>query len=168
MEKAMKELGGRTLANTEHLHQDWTLVKEYPLSEKLLPMSHVWRSPNGQDYVIAAKGAPEAIADLCHFDAARQATLGEQINRMAGAGLRVIGVARARFLAEDLPSEVHDFAFEFIGLMGLSDPVRPEVAAAVKECYTVGIQAFCDPCHGFWTMICQNFGSARVFLHRFE
>jgi Ca2+-transporting ATPase len=140
MEKAMKELGGRALANTEHLHQDWTLVKEYPLSEKLLAMSHVWRSPNGQDYVIAAKGAPEAIADLCHFDAARQAALIEQINRMAGAGLRVIGVARARFLATDLPSEVHDFAFEFIGLMGLSDPVRPEVAAAVKECYTAGIR----------------------------
>ena len=30
MEKAMKELGGRTLANTEHLHKDWTLVQEYP------------------------------------------------------------------------------------------------------------------------------------------
>ena len=71
MEKAMKELGGRTLANTEHLHSDWTLVREYPLSEKLLAMSHVWRSPDGQDYIIAAKGAPEAIADLCHFDEAR-------------------------------------------------------------------------------------------------
>ena len=45
MEKAMKELGGRTLANTEHLHKDWMLVQEYPLSEKLLAMSHVWRSP---------------------------------------------------------------------------------------------------------------------------
>ena len=32
MEKAMKELGGRTLSNTEHMHKDWKLVREYPLS----------------------------------------------------------------------------------------------------------------------------------------
>ena len=97
MEKAMKELGGRTLANTEHIHKDWTLVKEYPLSEKLLAMSHVWRSPDDNEYVIAAKGAPEAIADLCHFDEAQIETLKEQINRMADEGLRVLGVAKAHF-----------------------------------------------------------------------
>ena len=140
MEKAMKELGGRTLANTGHLHQDWTLVKEYPLSEKLLAMSHVWHSPDGKNAVIAAKGAPEAIADLCHFDPARKQALEEQINRMANDGLRVIGVAKALFNAVNFPEEQHDFDFELIGLLGLADPVRPEVAHAVKECYTAGIR----------------------------
>ncbi|MBE0699288.1 MAG: cation-translocating P-type ATPase [Anaerolineaceae bacterium] len=140
MEKAMKELGGRTLANTEHLHKDWMLIKEYPLSEKLLAMSHVWRSPNGTDYVIAAKGAPEAIGDLCHFDEPRMQALSEQINRMADGGLRVIGVAKAHFRWATLPTEQHDFKFEFIGLLGLADPVRPEVAGAVKECYSAGVR----------------------------
>jgi P-type Ca2+ transporter type 2C len=140
MEKAMKELGGRTLANTEHLHKDWILVHEYPLSEKLLAMSHVWHSQDGRDYIIAAKGAPEAIADLCHFDRAQHDALNKRINHLADEGLRVIGVARARFYSDDLPSEQHDFNFEFIGLLGLSDPVRPEVANAVKECYTAGIR----------------------------
>ncbi len=140
MEKAMKELGGRTLANTDHLHKDWTLVKEYPLSEKLLAMSHVWRSPDEQDFVIAAKGAPEAIADLCHFDEDQTKALSEQINRMADEGLRVIGVAKALFDHVILPAEQHDFDFEFVGLLGLSDPVRPEVAGAVQECYTAGVR----------------------------
>ena len=76
MEKAMKELGGRTLASTEHLHQDWTLLREYPLAPELLAMSRVWRSPDAQEYVIAAKGAPEAIADLCHFDAQQHGCAG--------------------------------------------------------------------------------------------
>jgi Ca2+-transporting ATPase len=133
-------LGGRTLANTEHLHKDWTLVKEYPLSEKLLAMSHVWRSPNAQDYVVAVKGAPEAVADLCHFDEARLAKLHEQVAAMAGEGLRVLGVARAHFKAVDLPGQQHDFDFEFSGLLGLSDPIRPEVPKAIKECYTAGIR----------------------------
>jgi P-type Ca2+ transporter type 2C len=140
MEKAIKELGGRTLANTEHLHHDWILVKEYPLSEKLLAMSSVWRAPDGKDFVIAAKGAPEAIADLCHFDEPAMQAMQEQVNRMADDGLRVIGVARAYFKKIDLPSEQHDFPFEFIGLLGMSDPVRPEVAEAVQECYTAGIR----------------------------
>ena len=140
MEKAMRDLGGRTLANTEHIHKDWTLVKEYPLSEKLMAMSHVWRSPDGQDFIVAAKGAPEAIADLCHLDGGRLAGLQEKIDCMAREGLRVIGVARARFQSGQLPWELHDFDFELVGLLGLTDPVRPEVAAAVQECYTAGIR----------------------------
>jgi Ca2+-transporting ATPase len=75
MEKAFKKLGEDYLAKTEHIHRDWTLVKEYPLSKKLLAMSRVWRSPSGEDYVIAAKGAPEAVAELCHFEPERQGDL---------------------------------------------------------------------------------------------
>ena len=140
MEKAMKELGGRTLTNTEHIHKDWELVHEYPLSENLLAMSHVWRSPEGQDYVIAAKGAPEAIANLCHFSPEQAEALRNEINEMADCGLRVIAVAKAAFKPQSLPEGQHDFDFEFIGLLGLADPVRPEVAGAVKECYTAGIR----------------------------
>jgi Ca2+-transporting ATPase len=140
MEKAMRELGGRTLVNTEHLHKDWTLIKEYPLSEKLLAMSRVWRSPDGQDLIIAAKGAPETIAYLCHFDDRQTHALEEQINEMANQGLRVIGVARAQFRAGELPDEQSDFDFRFLGLLGLEDPVRPGVLEAIQECYTAGIR----------------------------
>ena len=140
MEKAMKELGGRTLENTDHLHRDWALMREYPLSEKLLAMSDVWRSPDEQDFVVAAKGAPEAIADLCHFDETHLTDLLRQVTGLANEGLRVIGVAKAHFKAPALPSEQHEFEFEFIGLLGLSDPIRPEVPNAVRECYTAGIR----------------------------
>jgi Ca2+-transporting ATPase len=140
MEKAMRDLGGRALSNTEHIHRDWTLVREYPLSDALFAMSHVWRSPDSREYVIAAKGAPEAIADLCHFDEPQLEALRGRINRMANDGLRVIGVARARFQATALPTEQHDFNFDFIGLLGLSDPVRPEVPLAVRECSAAGIR----------------------------
>ena len=140
MEKAFKELGDHFLASTEHLHDDWKLVREYPLSTGLLALSHVWKAPQGNEYVIAAKGAPEAIADLCHFNAAQKQELLKAIETMANEGLRVLGVARSIFRADLLPGEQHDFAFDFLGLVGLADPVRPEVADAVKECYTAGIR----------------------------
>ena len=141
MEKAFKVLGERFLKDTEHLHFNWSLQREYPLSRDLLAMSNVWKAPDSRDYLIAAKGAPEAIADLCHFDEARMVELGKAISRMASSGLRVLGVARAEFHhEEEIPSAQHDFDFKFIGLIGLSDPVRPSVPDAIKECTQAGIR----------------------------
>jgi len=90
--------------------------------------------------VIAAKGAPEAIADLCHFDPARFQDLAGHIDRMAAEGLRVLGVARAFFTRTDLPDGQHDFPFEFLGLIGFADPVRDGVPAAVADCGSAGIR----------------------------
>ena len=140
MEKAIRELGEQYLAQTEHLHQSWALVHEYPLSKELLALSRVWKSPDGADYVIGAKGAPEAIADLCHFDSAQVKDLTRHIGALAEEGLRVLGVAKACFKETSLPGLQHDFEFEFLGLIGLADPVRPTVPEAVRECYTAGIR----------------------------
>ncbi len=140
MEKAIRELGTKTLADTEHLHHNWALVQEYPLSQALLAMSHVWKSPDGKDYIIAAKGSPEAIIDLCHMNNKEASALSVQINTLAQEGLRIIGVAKSHFQEESLPGQQHDFSFEFVGLVGLMDPVRPTVAESIKECYTAGIR----------------------------
>ena len=92
------------------------------------------------NYVIAAKGAPEAIADICHLSKDQLQGLSEKINSMAKEGLRIIGVAKAKFKQTDLPGEQHDFKFKFLGLIGLADPVRPCVAEAIRECYAAGIR----------------------------
>jgi Ca2+-transporting ATPase len=140
MEKAMKELGGRTLSGTEHIHQDWTHLREYPLSPEMLAMTRVWQSPDGKEYVIATKGAPEAISDLCHFNEDQHQAMVKQIDHMADHGLRVIAVARASFRLDDLPENQHEFSFVYLGLIGLADPVRPGVPEAVQDCYTAGIR----------------------------
>ena len=59
---------------------------------------------------------------------------------MAASGLRVLGVARAKIHPGSLPPIQHDFNFEFVGLIGLSDPIRENVPDAVKECYKAGIR----------------------------
>ena len=106
----------------------------------LLAMSHVWKSPTGRDYVLAAKRAPEAIADLCHLSAERTQVIGKGVAAMAQNGLRMLGVARGVFRQKNLPGEQHDFTFEFMGLVGLADPLRSNVPAAVQDCYTAGIR----------------------------
>lgn len=140
METAIGEAGTRLLAGTEHLHDEWTLVEDYPLSREMLAMSRVWQSPDQQARMIAAKGAPEAIVDLCHMDTPRQTAIAAQVAAMAGDGLRVLGVARATFEHGELPLAQHDFDFAFLGLIALEDPVRPDVPRAIAECRAAGIR----------------------------
>jgi P-type Ca2+ transporter type 2C len=96
MDKAFHGLGQKKLSGTEHLHgPGWTLVRSYGLRPDLLAMSQVWRTQvGGTNVVIAAKGAPEAIAGLCRFSATDLANLTRSVNAMAADGLRVLGVAR--------------------------------------------------------------------------
>jgi Ca2+-transporting ATPase len=141
MDRAVRELLDAHLAGTEHVHRDFDLVREYPLSEQMLALSHVWRSPDSSRYVIATKGAPEAVADLCHLDADATAAITVQVDRMARSGQRVLGVAVARFdAAQTLPTEQHDFDFRMVGLVGFADPVRPGAADAVAECARAGVR----------------------------
>lgn len=140
MDRAIRTLGGEALKGTEHLHADWHVVREYPLAKSLLAISEVWASPDNTQLVIAAKGAPEAIADLCHMAKEDAARLNEAVAGMASDGLRVLGVAKAAALAGTLPEQQHDFDFEFLGLVALADPVRPAVPSAIEECQAAGIR----------------------------
>jgi Ca2+-transporting ATPase len=140
MEKAILHAGDLFLQNTEHIHSDWKMEKEYPLSKQLLAMSRLFTNTGTHEKVIAAKGAPEAIFDLCHLGKTRIAELEKAVQEMADAGLRVLGVAKARLLPGTLPDQQHDFDFEFTGLIGLSDPIRENVPAAIAECYKAGIR----------------------------
>ncbi len=140
MEQALLKTGIDDLSGTEHLHRDWELLVEYPLSRELLAMSNVWRSRKGDEYIIAAKGAPEAIFDLCHLGEDEIAKLTPGVEDLAAQGLRVLGVAKSRFQPGQLPDGQHAFPFTYLGLIGFADPVRPDAAAAVSECRTAGIR----------------------------
>ncbi len=140
MEKAIALVGDKYLQNTEHIHTDWEMIKEYPLSKDLLAMSRVFRDEEAGKQTIAAKGAPEAIFDLCHLPIERQEELSAVIESFASDGLRVLGVAKEITDFSYLPEVQHDFNFEFVGLIGLSDPIRDNIPQAVHECYKAGIR----------------------------
>lgn len=140
IEKEVKRLGELYLLNTEHIHKNWALVKEYNLSKHLLALSHVWESPDKQNYIIAAKGSPEAIIDLCHMGQPQSDGIKNHIENMAKKGLRLLGVAKATFNKSGLPHEQHDFNFEFAGLLGFTDPVRETVKSSIKEAYEAGLR----------------------------
>lgn len=140
MEKAIRELGINLLYDTEHLHADWTLEKEYPLSPKLLALSYAWNSEEPGTFVIGTKGAPEAIFDLCHFSEERTDQWEKITETYSLQGYRAIGVARSRIANSSLPENQHDLEFEFLGLILLEDPIRETVPSSVSECIQAGIR----------------------------
>jgi len=140
MEKAFQQLALHYLANTEHLHSDWTLVQQYPLSRDLLAMSHGWKATQRDEYVVAAKGAPEAIADLCHLPPETRDAIAAQVDQLAAQGLRVLAIAQASYREATWPPIQHDIPFGFLGMIALADPVRAAVPQAIQQAHQAGIK----------------------------
>lgn len=141
MEQALHRLSVEHLTGTDHLHPQWTLAREYELSPELLAMSHLWRPPSVPHDVVASKGAPEAVADLCRLPSAQRDRVIAQAAQLADRGLRVLGVARATHPASQAwPDAQHAFDFEWVGLLGFADPLRPEVPEAMAQCRQAGIR----------------------------
>ncbi|MEJ5990150.1 HAD-IC family P-type ATPase [Ramlibacter sp. PS3R-8] len=122
----------------DRLHQGWSLRQEYALTPELPAMAQVWRRPDGQQE-IAAKGAAEAIAGLCHLDARARAALLVQVEALAGQGLRVLAVARSPAGEGPLPSSQAGYDFTLVGLVGFEDPLRADVPQALQVARAAGI-----------------------------
>ncbi len=140
IELAMRDLGEKTLKKTARMHQDWIMVREYPITNELLAFSQVWKTSDEGGYFIAATGAPESIISLCPMSETKKEYLLQQVSLMAVEGLRVIGVAKSHVDKEFFPDNLKGFKFDFLGLIGLSDPVRPSVVDSITECYEAGIR----------------------------
>lgn len=160
MEKAFHDFTRRSVvAGTVPSRVGWTLARSYGLRPDLLAVTQAWQPDAGKDeYIVAAKGAPETIANLCRLDDPGRATVKQALDAMAAEGLRVLGVAKARHEGESFPETPRDFAFAFIGLVGLADPLRPTVPQAVSDCRSAGIRV---------VMITGDYpATARAIAHR--
>lgn len=140
MEIAIRQALDALLSGTEHVHQDWRMIREYPLSYDLLAMSCVWKDAANADLIVASKGAPEAIMDLCRIQGHERSLVLNAVEAMSNRGLRLLGVAQARFKGGTLPERPQGFDFRFVGLIGMEDPIRPEVPSAIRECRDAGVR----------------------------
>lgn len=126
-------------------------LAEAPFDSVRKMMSTVHNDPDGK-YVQYTKGAPDELLRKCtHMlttegsvaltDDMRTLILDEN-RRMAGKALRVLGSALK--ITDRLPEDTSPAELErdltFIGLVGMIDPVRPEVKGAIEKCRAAGIK----------------------------
>ncbi|MCW5734110.1 MAG: cation-translocating P-type ATPase [Enhydrobacter sp.] len=117
-----------------------SLIRSYGLAPDLLAVTQAWRAPGEESAFVAAKGAPEAIIELCRLDRALAARLREAVEGMARQGVRVLAVAGGVHVSGALPDTPRGFRLDWAGLIGLADPLRAEVPKAISECREAGIR----------------------------
>ena len=113
-------------------------LRSYPLRPGFLAFVQVWRDAVEDGVVYAAKGAHETILNLCSLPEAVRRQAEAAAESMAARGMRVLGVAEARFDTDpDVDPEAPTYRFQ--GLLGFADPVRQDVRAALDEAGRAGI-----------------------------
>lgn len=122
------------------LEQGMPRVAEIPFDSERKLMSTVHKMEQG--YRVMVKGAPDVLLNRCTLPAAQAQVVAEKNAEMASNALRVLGVAY-KDIAEvptELTSEDLENNLTFVGLVGMIDPPRQEVKAAVEQCYEAGIR----------------------------
>ncbi|MCX5781063.1 MAG: cation-translocating P-type ATPase [Firmicutes bacterium] len=138
MEKAMLIYCDQMGISIEHLFGG-ELISEYAFTNQLKMMGHVWC--HEQEIIIAAKGSPERILDLCALSPGELVQAEEKMMAMSKQGLRVIGVGVMKPSSRsDIPPALTDCRLDFCGLVGLADPPRASVRNDIQSCLEAGVR----------------------------
>ena len=124
-------------------------VREFPFESQRQRMSTIHLLPSGRHEVLT-KGSPESILSLCqsvringtpsHLGDDERRDVLSAADSLAIKGLRVLAFARQE--TDGIPNTAAEAEaeMEFLGLVGMADPVRPEVPEAIARCQRAGIK----------------------------
>ncbi|MFZ5833183.1 MAG: cation-translocating P-type ATPase [Planctomycetota bacterium] len=125
----------------EHLPEE----REVSFDPDVMMMGTFHRADDG--LLVAVKGSPEAVLDRCtHIadpDGDRQLTEGQrgqwlkQADVLAGKGLRLLAMADKEVETVDAEPYTN---LRFVGLVGMLDPPRDDIADAIEECQRAGMR----------------------------
>ncbi len=141
------------------LEQDFQRLVEFPFCADRKRMSVIGTLATAADYglntepyLMFTKGSPELVLECCTriqlghaaqlINPGQRAMILAQNDHLAQQGLRVLGIAYRAW--DELPPSASELESEqdlvWLGLIGILDPPRPEVKAAVEKCLTAGIR----------------------------
>ncbi|MEJ2209381.1 MAG: cation-translocating P-type ATPase, partial [Anaerolineae bacterium] len=136
----------------DELGEEYPRIAEIPFDSDRKRMTTFHPDPRYGGYVAYMKGAPDVVLGLCHqvledgmmrpMTDERRSNILEQNEALAANALRVLGVAfRPLDEAPDDPRpDTAEHEFTFVGLLGMIDPARPEVAPAIRTARHAGIE----------------------------
>ncbi len=148
-EGALLPLACKIGLDHEDVRADYPRVQEVAFDSTRKRMSTIHEANGG--YLVATKGAAESILSLCthlvrggevvEMDEETRAQTLDAVADMADDALRVLALAHRRMdeMCDPCNAETVEHDLTFIGLVGIIDPPRPEVAQSIAECHDAGI-----------------------------
>ena len=128
------------------------ILKEQPFDSIRKRMSVIVANDLGNpDYILYSKGAPEELINVCSkaIDSDQEIELTSEIKeqikefciKLSSKGLRLLGFAKKNIKSLPKDEEANlENDLTFIGIVGIIDPPRSEVKAAIKTCHEAGIR----------------------------
>ena len=129
------------------------IVKQLPFTTKYKYMATVAKTPFAGEYVLYVKGAPEILMKRCATVRKRDGEAGihwvrsevdEKLMEYQNKAMRTLGFAYKYITEEELKTvfvngklQMEDLCF--LGIVGIIDPIRDDVADSVKDCLNAGI-----------------------------
>lgn len=114
------------------------LIHEYPLDGTPPMMTHIFKNDSGKR-IVAAKGAPEALIQVCCLTSKEKKEVIKSVNAMAAEGYRVLGVGVSDFEGNDFPEKQQSLQFNFKGLVSFYDPPKENINLVFESFYKAGI-----------------------------
>lgn len=134
----------------EKIDSEFPRMQEVPFTSERKMMTTIHRAHSG--FEVFTKGAVEEVLNRCSTVVNANFTtipMDENIkhrilsvnNEMASTGLRVLALAYKKGLSDhnNISGKEIETHLAFLGMVGMIDPARPEVADAIAECRTAGI-----------------------------
>ena len=125
------------------VREDGEIVDRLPFSTENKYMATVVKSAsNGKMYVFV-KGAPEILLDISTISEAEKKSYGADLLNYQNKAMRTLGLAYAEVKDGEKVIEngkLNIKELTFVGIFAISDPIRKEVPAAIKECLDAGVQ----------------------------
>jgi Ca2+-transporting ATPase len=136
METALHQAYANTTSEDERTQ--YQFIHEYPLDGKPPMMTHIFEHASGER-IVAAKGAPEALMDVCDLSDTEKQHIERVIHTLAQDGYRILGVGQAQFSGHDFPATQQEFRFSFKGLVAFHDPPKENIQSVLQGFYGAGI-----------------------------
>ncbi|MEO9257801.1 MAG: cation-translocating P-type ATPase [Crocinitomicaceae bacterium] len=124
--------------HTEDERLNFKMIHEYPLSGKPPMMTHLFENKLGER-IIAAKGAPEALMNVCNLSLEEKQQIENAIKTITSEGYRVLGVGECKFEGNDFPEKQQEFKFKFLGIVAFYDPPKKNINSVLNHFYEAGI-----------------------------
>jgi Ca2+-transporting ATPase len=124
---------------TDDDRPNFRMIHEYPLDGKPPMMTHLFEDESGKR-IIAAKGAPEALMNVCKLTATEKQQIEEAIQTITSEGYRVLGVGESDFEGKKYPKTQQEIPFTFKGIVAFYDPPKKNIIKVLADFYKAGIE----------------------------
>lgn len=119
------------------------IVDRLPFSTENKYMATIVDSATLNKKVVYVKGAPEILLSMSAVDESQKQKYNEELQGYQNKAMRTLGLAYVEANSkEDIfkDGKLNTKKLTFVGIFAISDPVREEVPAAIKDCINAGIQ----------------------------